>query len=72
MDIWFYWVQYRICQGQYNLSCKPVVTNLAYYFTNHNSPHHHRHMHPLYINCPGILNNSSERVCYSIQNTSLK
>ena len=72
IDMWFYWVQDLIFQVHYNVSCKPVATNLDEYFTKHNPPHHHRRMRPLYLHCPGITNNSSARLFYSVQNNSLK
>ena len=72
MDIQFYFVQYQILQGHYNVFCKPGATNLSNCFTKHNPPHHHRRMHPVYLHCPGNANNASVRVLNSSQNTILK
>ena len=65
MDMCFYWVQYRILQGDYNVFLELGATNLSDYFTKHHPPHHHRQMIPVYLYCPGNWNNSSARVCYS-------
>ena len=69
MDMRFYWVQDIIFQGHYNVFWKPGATNLDEYFIKQNPPHHHNRMHPVYLQCPGITNNSSARVYYSSQNT---
>ena len=68
----FYWVQDQIRQGHYNVFWKPGATNFSDYLTKHHPPHHHRRMHPVHLYCPDISNNASARVCFSIQNTSLK
>ena len=43
-DIRFYWIQYQIGQGHYNLFWKPGATNLTEYFTKHNPTHNNRCM----------------------------
>jgi hypothetical protein len=49
MDISFYWIKDRVKQGQFNVYWGPGYQNLADYFTNHNSPAHHKRMREIYI-----------------------
>ena len=72
MDMRFYWVQYIIHQGHYNVFWEPGETNWDNYFTKHHPPHHNLIIQPLYLQFPGNENNSSSRVCYYIQNTRKK
>jgi hypothetical protein len=49
MDMRFYWIKYRVKQGQFNVYCGPCFQNLAGYFTKHHSPAHHKRMRDKYI-----------------------
>jgi hypothetical protein len=44
MDMRFYWIKYRVKQGQFNVYWGPGYKNLAGYFTKHPSPAHHKRM----------------------------
>jgi hypothetical protein len=44
MDMRFYWVKYRVKQGQFHVYWGPGYQNLADYFTKHHSPAHHKIM----------------------------
>ena len=72
MDMRFYWVQYQIHQGHYNVFCKPVATYLYRKFSKHHPPHHHRRMLPVHLHYPYHTNNANARVCNSIHNISIK
>ena len=72
MDMRFYWVQDQILQGHYNVFWKPGATNVDNYFAKHHPPYHNWLMIPVYLHFPVNANNAGSRVCYSIQNTSLK
>jgi hypothetical protein len=41
MDMHFYWIKYRVKQGQFNVYWGLGYQNLADYFTKHHSPAHH-------------------------------
>jgi hypothetical protein len=45
----FYWVKYRVKQGQFNVYWGPGYRNLADYFTKHHSPAHDKRMREIYI-----------------------
>jgi hypothetical protein len=49
MDMRFYWIKYRVKQGQFDVYWGPGYQNLADYFTNHHSPAHHKRMREIYI-----------------------
>jgi hypothetical protein len=49
MDMHFYWIKDRVKQGQFNVYWGPGYQNLAYYFTKHHSPAHHKRMREIYI-----------------------
>jgi hypothetical protein len=49
MDMRFYWIKYRVKQGQFNVYWGPVYQNLVDYFTKHHSPAHHKRMCEIYI-----------------------
>jgi hypothetical protein len=49
MDMRFYWIKYRVKQGQFNVYWGPGYQNLAEYFTKHHSPAHHKIMRDIYI-----------------------
>jgi hypothetical protein len=49
MDMRFYWIKYRVKQGQFNVYWGPGYQNLADYFTKHHSPAHHKRMREIYI-----------------------
>jgi hypothetical protein len=49
MDMRFYWIKYRVKQGQFNVYWGPGFQNLADYFTKHHSPAHHKRMRDFYI-----------------------
>jgi hypothetical protein len=49
MDMRFYWIKYRVKQGQFNVYWGPGYHNLAAYFTKHHSPAHHKRMREIYI-----------------------
>jgi hypothetical protein len=67
MDVWFYWVQDRVAQKQFNVYWRPGATNLADYFMKHDSPSHHRRERSTYLNClnhlssvlPGCVNHGT-------------
>ena len=71
MDMQLYWVQYRICQGHYNVFWKPVATNLIHYSTKHHPTHQYHRMRPVYLHYSDNANNASARVFDSSQNTSI-
>jgi hypothetical protein len=48
-DMRFYWVKYRVKQGQFHVYWDPGYQNLADYFTKHLSPAHHKRMREIYI-----------------------
>jgi hypothetical protein len=45
MDMHFYWVWDRVCQGHFLIYWAKGKDNLADYFTKHHSPAHHHLMH---------------------------
>jgi hypothetical protein len=49
MDMRLYWIKDRVKQGQFNVYWGPGFQNLAYYFTKHHSPAHHKRMRDIYI-----------------------
>jgi hypothetical protein len=49
MNMRFYWIKYRVKQGQFNVYWGPGFQNLADYFTKHHSPAHHKRMRDIYI-----------------------
>jgi hypothetical protein len=49
MDMRFYWIKDRVKQGQFNVYWGPGYQNLAYYFTKHHLPAHHKRMRKIYI-----------------------
>jgi hypothetical protein len=65
MDMRYYWIQYRIKQGQFDVSWAPCDTNLGDYFTKHHSPAHHKRIQPFYIHiqtAPMIRHNTKKPV----------
>jgi hypothetical protein len=42
IDMRFYWIRDRVCQGQFHIYWGPGQLNLADYFTKHHSASHHR------------------------------
>ena len=72
IDMRLYWLQYQICQGNYNVFWKPGATNFSGYFTEHHQTHHHCCMRPVYLHCQDNSNNASLGVFNSSQKTSLK
>jgi hypothetical protein len=49
MDMWFYWIKYRVEQKQINAGWAPGDTNLGDYFTKHHFPAHDKHIRPYYL-----------------------
>ena len=49
MDMRFYWIQDRVCQGQFHIYWKPGKANKADYFTKHHPASHHCIMQSSYI-----------------------
>jgi hypothetical protein len=49
MDMRFYWIKYRVKQGQFNVYWGKGFQNLADYFTKHHSPAHHKKIRDIYI-----------------------
>jgi hypothetical protein len=49
MDMRFYWIKDRVKQGQFQIYWGPGYQNLAYYFTKHHSPVHHKRIRSVYI-----------------------
>jgi hypothetical protein len=49
MDMRFYWIKYRVKQGQFNVYWGPRYQKLADYFTKHHLPAHHTRMRKIYI-----------------------
>jgi hypothetical protein len=49
MDMYLYWIKYRVKQGQFNVCWVPGYQNLADYFTKHHSPAHHKRMREINI-----------------------
>eukprot|EP00957_Ditylum_brightwellii_P085147 6474015-Ditylum_brightwellii.AAC.1 len=41
IDMQFYWVKYRVIQGQFKIYWEPGRNNEADYFTKHHPPAHH-------------------------------
>jgi hypothetical protein len=54
MDLRFYWVHGRVCQGHFCVHWQPGKSNLADYFTKHHSPKHHRKMRSNYLHEPQV------------------
>jgi hypothetical protein len=52
IDMRFYWLKDRECQGQFHIYWRKGAENLADYFTKHHSPAHHRRMRPTYLHTP--------------------
>jgi hypothetical protein len=42
MDMHFYWIKYRLKQGQFRVYWDPGYQSLADYFTKNHSPTHHK------------------------------
>jgi hypothetical protein len=65
MDMRFYWIKDRVCQGQYLVYWRPGSENLGDYHTKHHSPSHHRLMRPVYLHIPKQTPHvqSTSRVC---------
>jgi hypothetical protein len=59
IDMRFYWVRDRVCQGHFRVLWQPCKSNLADYFTKHHSPKHHREMRPNYLHEPQASSPSS-------------
>jgi hypothetical protein len=49
MDMWFYWIQDRVIQGQFHVYFGPSNDNLINYFTKHHTATHHWWMQPVYL-----------------------
>jgi hypothetical protein len=49
MDMWFYWIQDRVIQGQFHIYFGPSNDNLVNYFTKHHTATHHWWMQPVYL-----------------------
>jgi hypothetical protein len=49
MDIRFYWIKYRVKQGQFKIYWGPGFQNLAKYFTKHHSPVHQKRIQEIYV-----------------------
>jgi hypothetical protein len=49
IDMHFYWIRNRIKQGQFIIHWRAGKDNLAYYFTKHHSPAHHKLMRSRYL-----------------------
>jgi hypothetical protein len=49
MDTPFYWIKYRVKQGQFKIYWGPGFQNLADYFTKHHSSAHHKRLHNVYM-----------------------
>ena len=49
IDMHFYWVHDRVCQGQFRIHWRKGSENLADYFTKHHTPAHHQTMRPIYL-----------------------
>jgi hypothetical protein len=49
MDINFYWVKYRVNQGQFHVYWGPGYQHLVDYFTKQHSPVHNKIMRYIYI-----------------------
>jgi hypothetical protein len=49
IDMRFYWIRDRIKQGQFIIHWRKGTDNLADYFTKHDSPVHHKHIHSNYL-----------------------
>jgi hypothetical protein len=45
----FYWVKYRVKQGQFRVYWDPGYQHLADYFTKHHLLTHHKRMREIYI-----------------------
>ena len=58
MDMRFYWVKFRIAQGQFKLLWRSGRENLADYFTKLHAKAHHKITRPLYV-----INSLSSRGC---------
>jgi hypothetical protein len=57
MDMRFYWIKYRVKQGQFKIYWGPGFQNLADYFTKHHSPAHHIRIRDVYIHADERLIN---------------
>jgi hypothetical protein len=49
IDMRFYWIRDRIKQGQFIIHWRAGKDNLAYYFTKHHSPAHHKLIRSRYL-----------------------
>ena len=58
MDMRFYWVKYKIAQGQFKLLWRSGRKNLADYFTKLHAKVHHKITRPIYV-----INSLASRGC---------
>ena len=54
MDMRFYWINYRIKQGQFRVFWRPGLENLGYYHSKHHPPEHHRAVPSKYSHVPNL------------------
>jgi hypothetical protein len=52
IDMRFYWLKDRECQGQFHIHWRKGAENRADYVTKHHSAAHHRRMRPTYLHTP--------------------
>jgi len=52
IDMQFYWIRDRTCQGQFYIFWRPGNTNRADYFSKHHPAKHHQAMRPSYLQQP--------------------
>ena len=51
IDMEFYWMQDRVCQGQFRMHWKPGSTNYPNYPAKNHPTSHHQAIRPLYLVC---------------------
>ena len=54
MDMWFYWINDRIEQGQFFVFWRPGPENLGDYHSKHHPPEHHRAVFSKYLHVPNL------------------
>ena len=55
MDMRFYWINYRIKQGQFRVLWRPIPENLGDYHSKHHPPEHHRAVRFKYLHVPNHI-----------------
>ena len=54
MDMQFYWINYRIEQGQFRVLWRPIPENLGDYHSKHHPPENHIAVCSKYLHVPNL------------------